>query len=249
MDWSLPINSRSFGNLADIDGPSGCRLPYQKMSQHQSASGPGLASSTFTMSSFDSDGGLKDRESSQTPIGLHKSHQLHAHSHHYHPHHHHAVVGGVSGSNTPQKHHQLHSSVTSIMPWKHRQCPSRGSSSSGTNSFRFDAAKHWLAVSSILLIIGAASVAVPLALRVAASAPFEERLRVAVQLLDQVPLIDGHNDLPWNIRKFLHNKLNDFNFDEDLRNVMPWGRSHWSHTDLTRLKKGRISAQTSDRIT
>lgn len=33
----------------------------------------------------------------------------------------------------------------------------------------FDAAKHWLAVSSILLIIGAASVAVPLALRVAAS--------------------------------------------------------------------------------
>ncbi|XP_055918611.1 uncharacterized protein LOC129950714 [Eupeodes corollae] len=140
---------------------------------------------------------------------------------------------------------QLHSSssTTSIMPWKHRQCPSRGSSSSGTNSFRFDAAKHWLAVSSILLIIGAASVAVPLALRVAASAPFEERLRVAIQLLDQVPLIDGHNDLPWNIRKFLHNKLNDFNFDEDLRNVMPWARSQWSHTDLQRLKKGRISAQ------
>lgn len=43
-----------------------------------------------------------------------------------------------------------------------------------------------------------------------AGAPFEERLRVAVQLLDQVPLIDGHNDLPWNIRKFLHNRLNDF---------------------------------------
>ncbi|XP_046805440.1 dipeptidase 1 [Lucilia cuprina] len=75
------------------------------------------------------------------------------------------------------------------------------------------------------------------------SAPFEERLRVALQLLDQVPLIDGHNDLPWNIRKFLHNKLNDFNFNEDLREVMPWKRSHWSHTDLTRLKKGRISAQ------
>ncbi|KAH8419376.1 hypothetical protein KR222_010035 [Zaprionus bogoriensis] len=190
----------------------------------------------------------------------------HPHTHHYHAHdvahsllHHGAGVGtggggiGVGGGGgggsggalpaTPQKHHQLHSSVTSIMPWKHRQCPSRGSSSSGTNSFRFDAAKHWLAVSSILLIIGAASVAVPLALRVAASAPFEERLRVAVQLLDQVPLIDGHNDLPWNIRKFLHNKLNDFNFDEDLRNVAPWARSHWSHTDLTRLKKGRISAQ------
>ncbi|KAH8293766.1 hypothetical protein KR054_004102 [Drosophila jambulina] len=253
MDWTLPINSRSFNNLVSIDGggegvaPGGgsCRVPYQKMLNHAS----GLAaSSTFTLTSFDSDigHGLKERES-QTSL-----HHPHSHSHphtHQHTHHYHAGgMGGVgpgpgSGSVTPQKHHQLHSSVTSIMPWKHRQCPSRGSSSSGTNSFRFDAAKHWLAVSSILLIIGAASVAVPLALRVAASAPFEERLRVAVQLLDQVPLIDGHNDLPWNIRKFLHNKLNDFNFDEDLRNVMPWGRSHWSHTDLTRLKKGRISAQ------
>ncbi|XP_044316441.1 uncharacterized protein LOC108043750 [Drosophila rhopaloa] len=258
MDWTLPINSRSFGNLVNIDGSSGgnggCRVPYQKMSANTVPSGAmangglGLAaSSTFTLTSFDSDigHGLKERES-QTSL-----HHPHPHTHsHPHPHHYHAHVGGAavggaggSGSVTPQKHHQLHSSVTSIMPWKHRQCPSRGSSSSGTNSFRFDAAKHWLAVSSILLIIGAASVAVPLALRVAASAPFEERLRVAVQLLDQVPLIDGHNDLPWNIRKFLHNKLNDFNFDEDLRNVMPWGRSHWSHTDLTRLKKGRISAQ------
>lgn len=44
----------------------------------------------------------------------------------------------------------------------------------------------------------------------AAGAPFEERLRVANQLLDTVPLIDGHNDLPWNIRKFLHNQINDF---------------------------------------
>nr|NP_001286032.1 uncharacterized protein Dmel_CG42750, isoform C [Drosophila melanogaster]AHN54546.1 uncharacterized protein Dmel_CG42750, isoform C [Drosophila melanogaster] len=265
MDWSLPINSRSFGNLVNIDGSGGtggCRVPYQKMQSGNAGSGGAMAngclglaaSSTFTLTSFDSDigHGLKERESQTS---LHHPHTLphpHPHTHsHSHPHHYHAHVGGAavsggvggSGSVTPQKHHQLHSSVTSIMPWKHRQCPSRGSSSSGTNSFRFDAAKHWLAVSSILLIIGAASVAVPLALRVAASAPFEERLRVAVQLLDQVPLIDGHNDLPWNIRKFLHNKLNDFNFDEDLRNVMPWGRSHWSHTDLTRLKKGRISAQ------
>lgn len=41
-------------------------------------------------------------------------------------------------------------------------------------------------------------------------APFDERLQVATQLLDSVPLIDGHNDLPWNIRKFLHNQLNEF---------------------------------------
>lgn len=36
-----------------------------------------------------------------------------------------------------------------------------------------------------------------------------------------------------------------YSFDEDLRNVMPWARSHWSHTDLQRLKKGRVSAQVS----
>ncbi|XP_075152836.1 uncharacterized protein LOC142226624 [Haematobia irritans] len=173
------------------------------------------------------------------------------HQHHLH----HTLVGSGSGhmlkssssekfhSDSSNHHPPHHSSLTSIMPWKHRQSPSRGSSSSGTNSFRFDAAKHWLAVSSILLIIGAASVAVPLALRVAASAPFEERLRVALQLLDQVPLIDGHNDLPWNIRKFLHNKLSDFNFNDDLRDVHPWKSSNWSHTDLGRLKKGKISAQ------
>lgn len=54
--------------------------------------------------------------------------------------------------------------------------------------------------------------AVPLALKVSAGAPLEERLQVATQLLDTVPLIDGHNDLPWNIRKFLHNQLNEFRY-------------------------------------
>ncbi|XP_055683996.1 uncharacterized protein LOC129790516 [Lutzomyia longipalpis] len=130
------------------------------------------------------------------------------------------------------------------MPWRHRQCSSRASSSSGTSSTRWDGpSRHWLAVTSILLIAGAAGVAVPLALRVTAGAPLEERLEAATQLLEAVPLIDGHNDLPWNIRKFLHNQLNDFHFDEDLRNVMPWAKSTWSHTDLPRLRKGRVSAQ------
>ncbi|XP_059617983.1 uncharacterized protein LOC132262665 [Phlebotomus argentipes] len=130
------------------------------------------------------------------------------------------------------------------MPWRHRQCSSRASSSSGTSSTRWDVpSRHWLAVTSILLIAGAAGVAVPLALRVTAGAPLEERVEAATQLLEAVPLIDGHNDLPWNIRKFLHNQLNDFHFDEDLRNVMPWAKSTWSHTDLPRLRKGRVSAQ------
>ncbi|XP_062547399.1 uncharacterized protein LOC134212990 isoform X2 [Armigeres subalbatus] len=129
-------------------------------------------------------------------------------------------------------------------PWKHRQCPSRGSSSTGSGSSKWDLpSRQWLAVTSILLIAGAAGVAVPFALKVTAGAPLDERIQAATQLLDTVPLIDGHNDLPWNIRKFLHNQLNEFRFEDDLKLISPWSKSAWSHTDLQRLKRGRISAQ------
>lgn len=74
-------------------------------------------------------------------------------------------------------------------------------------------------------------------------ATFDERLQAAYTLLETVPLIDGHNDLPYNIRKFVHNQLSEFNFDADLKNVTPWSNSNWSHTDLQRLKKGRVAAQ------
>ncbi|XP_049548263.1 uncharacterized protein LOC125959484 [Anopheles darlingi] len=159
-------------------------------------------------------------------------------------------LGGVMGpgdgfpsscslNGTPNKQHQQQQH-----PWKHRQCPSRGSSSTGSGSSKWDLpSRQWLAVTSILLIAGAAGVAVPLALKVSSGAPLEERLQVATQLLDTVPLIDGHNDLPWNIRKFLHNQLNDFRFDDDLKSILPWSKSAWSHTDLQRLKRGRISSQ------
>jgi membrane dipeptidase len=53
----------------------------------------------------------------------------------------------------------------------------------------------------------------------------------------------SHNDLAWNIRKFLHNQLGKFNFSEDLRQVEPWSKSNWSHTDLPRMKAGLIGAQ------
>lgn len=32
-------------------------------------------------------------------------------------------------------------------------------------------------------------------------------------------------------------------FDIDLKNVPPWSTSNWSHTDLNRLRAGRVSAQ------
>lgn len=54
-----------------------------------------------------------------------------------------------------------------------------------------------------------------------------------------------HNDLPWNIRKFVHNQLMYFNFSADLTTVEPWSKSNWSQTDLPRLRKGMVGAQVS----
>ncbi|CAK1549891.1 unnamed protein product [Leptosia nina] len=103
--------------------------------------------------------------------------------------------------------------------------------------------RRWCCVAILVLVAGTACVAGPLALRAQPGAPLHERLRLAEQLLHDTPLIDGHNDLPWNIRKFLHNRIKDFRFDEDLRTISPWATSSWSHTDLPRLKQGRVAAQ------
>ena len=54
-----------------------------------------------------------------------------------------------------------------------------------------------------------------------------------------------HNDLPWNIRKFVHNKLDAVNFTHNLKFVEPWSKSDWSHTDISRLKTGMVGCQVS----
>ncbi|XP_011308782.1 dipeptidase 1 [Fopius arisanus] len=81
-----------------------------------------------------------------------------------------------------------------------------------------------------------------LLMRILLAAHAVDRLAAARRILRDVPLIDGHNDLPWNIRKFLKNQLRDFRF-EDLKGSQPWSQSAWSHTDLRRLKEGMVAAQ------
>ncbi|XP_011055902.1 PREDICTED: dipeptidase 1 isoform X2 [Acromyrmex echinatior] len=78
--------------------------------------------------------------------------------------------------------------------------------------------------------------------RILLAAHAGDRLAAARRILKDVPLIDGHNDLPWNIRKFLKNQLREFRFD-DLSDIHPWSRSAWSHTDLKRLRQGMVAAQ------
>ncbi|CAL4183886.1 unnamed protein product [Meganyctiphanes norvegica] len=83
----------------------------------------------------------------------------------------------------------------------------------------------------------------PVLTRVSPAASHSERMAAARILLDNSPLIDGHNDLPWNLRMFLHNKLHSFNFSADLQKEKPWRAQSFSQTDLPRLKKGKVAAQ------
>ncbi|XP_045596040.2 dipeptidase 1 isoform X3 [Procambarus clarkii] len=103
--------------------------------------------------------------------------------------------------------------------------------------------KVWVCVVLVLAAVAGVGVGVPLALRVDPGASLHDRLATAKTLLRDTPLFDGHNDLPWNIRKFMHNKLHSFNFTAELKKLRPWSRSSWSHTDLPRLKEGMVGAQ------
>ena len=62
----------------------------------------------------------------------------------------------------------------------------------------------------------------------------EAHLERARRILRATPLIDGHNDLPWEIRR----AASPFDVDAyDLRTTTP------GHTDLERLRKGMLGAQ------
>ncbi|XP_068247420.1 dipeptidase 1-like [Palaemon carinicauda] len=98
-------------------------------------------------------------------------------------------------------------------------------------------------VAMALLVLGGTCQSSPLPVRVSPKASHHERLNAAHSLLTESPLIDGHNDLPWNLRMFLHNKLHSFNLSKDLTQEKPWMKSPFSHTDLPRLKRGHVSGQ------
>jgi membrane dipeptidase len=62
-----------------------------------------------------------------------------------------------------------------------------------------------------------------------------EALAHARRLLESHPLVDGHNDLPWEIRTQREHPMDVEAYD--LRKTTP------GHTDLARLREGRVGAQ------
>uniref|UniRef100_A0A336MUI8 Dipeptidase n=1 Tax=Culicoides sonorensis TaxID=179676 RepID=A0A336MUI8_CULSO len=91
----------------------------------------------------------------------------------------------------------------------------------------------------ILIAVIALAIAIPISVSsVGESLPF-----VGSSVLDEVPLVDGHNDLPYNIYRLEHDRLKNFNLDSDLKKHPKWGNISSSHTDLPRLRKGKVGGQ------
>ncbi|RMX42542.1 hypothetical protein pdam_00016720 [Pocillopora damicornis] len=59
-------------------------------------------------------------------------------------------------------------------------------------------------------------------------------LATANKILDETPLVDGHNDIPYQIRMKYKNRFENLTFDTD--------ESGW-HTDIPRLRKGKVGSQ------
>jgi membrane dipeptidase len=76
------------------------------------------------------------------------------------------------------------------------------------------------------------------ALPLAAEAPDEADVRRARAILDTVPLIDGHNDLPWALRMRVQNRLAHLDISKPTS-----GLDRPLHTDIPRLRTGGVSAQ------
>lgn len=69
----------------------------------------------------------------------------------------------------------------------------------------------------------------------AADGAVVERVR---RLLVEVPLIDGHNDLPWQCRERVKNHLAKLDLRADTSKLDPP-----MHTDIPRLRRGGVGAQ------
>jgi membrane dipeptidase len=89
-------------------------------------------------------------------------------------------------------------------------------------------------LSIVLLCLACAAGALTLgAAPAAAPAAEDANLARARRILRSVPLIDGHNDLPWKIRQSAKSDLDAY----DLRQKTP------GHTDLERLRAGGVGGQ------
>jgi membrane dipeptidase len=83
--------------------------------------------------------------------------------------------------------------------------------------------------------------ALALALLLLATSAFAQTDAVAARIdriLREVPLIDGHNDLPWQYEERVKNHLAQIDIRQDQSKLTPA-----LHTDIARLRQGRLGGQ------
>jgi membrane dipeptidase len=65
--------------------------------------------------------------------------------------------------------------------------------------------------------------------------------QTAMAALERAPVFDGHNDVPEQLRSRRQNQIGDFDFTDTTESADALHKA--MHTDLKRLKKGRVGAQ------
>eukprot|EP00093_Oithona_nana_P014265 14265.XXX_825187_822227_1 [CDS] Oithona nana genome sequencing. len=65
----------------------------------------------------------------------------------------------------------------------------------------------------------------------------------AVQILQEFPVIDGHNDFPLAIRELYNNDVTKFDFNSHLSGLPEFQDYNMDHTDLARMRKGQMGGQ------
>ncbi|XP_076809823.1 dipeptidase 1-like isoform X2 [Clavelina lepadiformis] len=95
-----------------------------------------------------------------------------------------------------------------------------------------------LIILGILAVTAVVAVAIAVPLTVNKNSPENSNFNAAIQLLEQTPLIDGHNDWTTSLRYSLNNSVNEYTLDTDMREYYTP-----SHTDIPRLREGRLGAQ------
>lgn len=91
-------------------------------------------------------------------------------------------------------------------------------------------AKTIVALTAVLFIMNTASAS--------AAESSDPYLAAARALLKQVPLIDGHNDVPWQYRKRVSDDFSALDLAQDTTRLKPP-----MHTDIPRLRRGQLGGQ------
>src|SRR5579885_916626 len=90
------------------------------------------------------------------------------------------------------------------------------------------------------LLFALVLVAVP---RLGLPASNEDAAARVSRILQRTPLIDGHNDLPWEIRDRFHSKLSSLDLSRSTADLPRASEQPALMTDIPRLRQGQVGGQ------